>query len=88
MSPLVRAATLTNFLEVAHELGLNPLPLLREVGLRRALLSDPEQRIPADRCRHGSFDSGCTCDMILFACSFMLTPLIITAALWQSRPTG
>lgn len=48
MSPLVRAATLTNFLEVAHELGLNPLPLLREVGLSRALLSDPEQRIPAE----------------------------------------
>jgi AraC-like DNA-binding protein len=47
MNALVRAATLTNFLEVAQELGLNPLPLLRDVGLSRALLADPEQRIPA-----------------------------------------
>ena len=47
MNALVRAATLTNFLEVARDLGLNPQPLLREVGLSRALLADPEQRIPA-----------------------------------------
>lgn len=48
MNTLVRAATLTNFFEVAHELGLNPQPLLREVGLSPALLQDPEQRIPAE----------------------------------------
>jgi AraC-like DNA-binding protein len=48
MTTLVRAAVLTNFFEVAHDVGLNPLPLLREVGLSRALLADPEQRIPAD----------------------------------------
>lgn len=47
MHALVRAATLTNFFEVAQHVGLNPQPLLREVGLSRALLSDPEQRIPA-----------------------------------------
>ena len=29
MAVLVRAATLTNFFEVARERGLNPLPLLR-----------------------------------------------------------
>lgn len=46
-TPLVRAATLTNFMEVAQGLGLNPLGLLREAGLSPALLSDPEQRIPA-----------------------------------------
>lgn len=52
MSPLVRAATLTNFFEVAQSLDLNPLPLLREVGLSRALLADPEQRIPAESAVH------------------------------------
>lgn len=48
MKTLVRAAVLTNFFEVARELGLDPQPLLRKVGLSRALLKDPEQRIPAD----------------------------------------
>lgn len=47
-TPLVRAATLTNFFEVAQQLGLNAQPLLREVGLGRSLLADPEQRIPAE----------------------------------------
>lgn len=48
MKILARAAVLTNFFEVAREVGLNPLPLLRQVGLSRALLEDPEQRIPVD----------------------------------------
>ena len=44
--PLVRAAALTNYFEVAAVLGLDAQPLLREVGLSRSLLADPEQRIP------------------------------------------
>lgn len=48
MPTLLRAAVLTNFFEVSRGLGLNPLPLLRQVGLSRALLDDPEQRIPAE----------------------------------------
>ncbi|MBM3361679.1 MAG: AraC family transcriptional regulator [Betaproteobacteria bacterium] len=48
MSILVRAAALTHFFEVARELGLNPLPQLRQVGLSRSLLEDPEQRIPVE----------------------------------------
>lgn len=48
MTTQVRAAALTNFFEVARDVGLNPLPLLRKVGLSRALLEDPEQRIPAE----------------------------------------
>lgn len=50
MRTLVRAAALTNFFEVAQEVGLNPLPLLRQVHLSRALLNDPEQRIPVNAC--------------------------------------
>ncbi len=48
MSTLVRAAALTHFFEVSRERGLNPLPLLRQVGLSRSLLEDPDQRIPVE----------------------------------------
>lgn len=48
MSNQVRAAALTHFFEVIRERGVNPLPLLREVGLSLALLADPDQRIPAE----------------------------------------
>lgn len=45
MNTRVRAAVLTNYFEVAAQLGLDPQPLLAEVRLDRARLSDPEQRI-------------------------------------------
>jgi AraC-like DNA-binding protein len=44
---LIRAATLTNYFEVARKLGLNPQPLLQAAGLSRTMLADPERRIPA-----------------------------------------
>jgi len=46
MATLLRAAALTNYFEVASQLGLNPQRLLTKVGLTRKLLADPEQRIP------------------------------------------
>jgi AraC-like DNA-binding protein len=46
MSTLVRAAVLTNYFEVARNLGLNPQPLLAQLNLSRQLLADSEQRIP------------------------------------------
>jgi AraC-like DNA-binding protein len=46
MTTLIRAAALTNYFEVAEHLGLNPLPLLRQVHLSRELVANPEQRIP------------------------------------------
>ena len=45
MTALVRAASLTNYLEVSRHLGLNPHALLAQVGLSTALLDDPNQRI-------------------------------------------
>jgi len=48
MVPLVRAAALTNFLEVAESLGFNPTEALRHAGLNKNLLKDPEQRIATD----------------------------------------
>jgi AraC-like DNA-binding protein len=43
----VRAATLSNFAEVAQQAGLNPRALLREVGLDPAVLADPDSPVPA-----------------------------------------
>lgn len=47
MTTLVRAAVLTNFFEVARALHLEQHALLRGVGLKRSLLEDPDQLIPA-----------------------------------------
>ena len=48
MAELVRVAALTGYFDVARQLGLDPLPLLRAAGLSRAdAASIPEQMIPA-----------------------------------------
>lgn len=44
---LVRAAALGGFFEIARELALDPARLLRETGLTRAMLADPEAMVPA-----------------------------------------
>jgi len=47
MKRMVRAAALTNYFEVAQQLALNPSQMLAQVGLDRAMLTDPDNRIPA-----------------------------------------
>lgn len=47
MSPSVRAASLSNFGEVATQVGLDASVLLREMGIDRRALTDPDLRIPA-----------------------------------------
>lgn len=49
MTALVRAAALTNFAEVAQELGYDPGAALRRAGLRAQLLREPDQLVEADR---------------------------------------
>lgn len=44
---LVRAAALKGYFEVAEELKLDPLPLLRRVGLTRSMAENLEQMLPA-----------------------------------------
>src|SRR5512145_995813 len=46
MTALARAATLTNYLEVARHLGLNAHSLMAQVGLNASMLGAPDQRIP------------------------------------------
>jgi hypothetical protein len=47
MKRMVRAAALTNYFEVAQQLALNPSQMLAQVGIDRAMLADPDNRIPA-----------------------------------------
>ncbi len=47
MTRMVRAAALTNYFDVAQQVGLNPLPLLSNAGLSRAILDNPDHKIPA-----------------------------------------
>lgn len=44
-SAFVRAATLSNYAEVAHQVGLDPNAMLRAVGIDRRALADPDLRI-------------------------------------------
>lgn len=63
MNPMVRAAALTNYLEVARSLGFDPRGALRRVGLNQAMLKDPERRIPTDAAvallEESAAESGC-----------------------------
>lgn len=45
MSTLIRSASLTNFTEIAQQCGLEPLKLVRAVGLPAKCLSDPDLKI-------------------------------------------
>ncbi len=49
---LVRAATLTGYFEVAAELKLDTLPLLRDAGLARSVVADPDGMLPARAVAH------------------------------------
>jgi AraC-like DNA-binding protein len=46
---LVRAASLSGYFAVAESLGLDVTPLLRSADLTRAMMSNPEQQLPARR---------------------------------------
>lgn len=47
MATYVRGATLSNFVEVAGQVGLDPRGVLREAGVDSRALTDPDLRIPA-----------------------------------------
>ena len=52
MDTMIRSVTLTNYVQVAQRHGLQPLALMREVGLDAAALADPEHLVPlAAACR-------------------------------------
>lgn len=48
MRPLARSASLTNYAAMAQAAGLDPLEMLREVGIDPNCLQDPDLRVPAE----------------------------------------
>ena len=50
MPRLIRSACLTGYVEVAHRFGLDPFFLLKEAGLDRSCLLDPDIKISIDQC--------------------------------------
>ncbi len=71
MNALVRAATLTNYFEVAQNLGYNPQNLLQRLDLSRSMLSDPDYMIPANAAvrllEESALESGCPTFGLLMA---------------------
>jgi len=88
---LIRAAALTNFFEVAHGLGLNPLPLLRKAKLDRVLLADPDQRIPIRAgialLEAAAQESGCETFGLRMAESRQLSDFGVISLLISQQPT-
>lgn len=48
-SPLVRAASLKNYSEIARVHGLDPMRMMADAGLSTSVLDEPDLMIPADR---------------------------------------
>jgi AraC-like DNA-binding protein len=51
MPQLVRSAILTDYLEVARSVGLDPFGMLGSVGLSQRCLQDPDVKVPEDAVR-------------------------------------
>jgi AraC-like DNA-binding protein len=91
MPHLVRAAVLTNYLEVALHVGLNPQAELAAVGLSRAMLQDPEYSIPVPAAVHllenAAAHSGCQTFGLRMAESRQLSDLGAVSLLLTHQPT-
>jgi AraC-like DNA-binding protein len=51
MQQFTRSASLTNFAEIAGNVGLDPARMLREFGLPQRCLKDPDLKVPLDAVR-------------------------------------
>ncbi|MBA5689240.1 AraC family transcriptional regulator [Rugamonas apoptosis] len=91
MPTLVRAAVLTNYLEVAQHLGLNPQTELAKVGLNRKMLQDPEQPIPISSAvqllENSAASSGCQTLGLRMAESRQFSDLGAVSLLLTHQPT-
>lgn len=88
---LIRAATLTNYFDVAQQLGLNPQPLLAAAGLSRTMLADPDRRIPAAAAvqllEDSARESGCDTFGLRMAESRQLSDFGVVSLLLIHQPT-
>ena len=88
---LVRSAALTGYFAVADELRLDAKPLLRDAGLSRAMLDNPEQMIPARAVvrllEDSASASGCLTFGLQMAARRELADLGLVSLLIAHQPT-
>ncbi|MES2150674.1 MAG: AraC family transcriptional regulator [Pseudomonadota bacterium] len=91
MPTLVRAAVLTNYLEVAQHLGLNTQLELAAVGLSKNSLLDPDQSIPVQSAvrllENSAANSGCQTLGLRMAESRQFSDLGAVSLLLTHQPT-
>ena len=91
MTVQVRAAALSNYAEVARQLGLEPARMLREAGLPARVLNDPDLRVPVAKVAgllEGSAEkSGCLSFGLRMAESRRLSDLGPISLLITHQPT-
>ena len=91
MSILVRAASLTHYVEVARQTGLDPWRMLRESGLPASCVSDPDLRISAEAVRHllehSAALSGVEAFALLMAEGRRVSNLGVLGMLMREEPT-
>lgn len=91
MPALVRAAALTNFTEVALELGLDANAALRRAGLRRELVRQPDQLVEAQRVAQLLEDAarraGCESVGLRIAARRQLSNFGVVSLLLMHQPT-
>ncbi|NBA96818.1 AraC family transcriptional regulator [Pseudomonas sp. R5(2019)] len=91
MTTFVRAAVLTNYLEVSQHLGLNPLELLAGVGLSKAQLQHPEHSVPLEATvrllENSAAASGCQTFGLSMAESRQLSDLGVISLLLPHQRT-
>lgn len=88
---IVRAAALGGFLEVAQECGVNPVTLLRRVGLDRTMLLDRDVALPAvavaDLLELAAAETGCDTFALRMAEHRTLSDLGKISVLIAHQPT-
>jgi AraC-like DNA-binding protein len=91
MAALVRAAALTNFSEVAHELGYDAGAALRRAGLRAELIRQPDQLVDAERVARLLEDAarrtGCGSFGLRIAARRQLSNFGVVSLLLMHQPT-
>ena len=91
MGDLVRAATLMGYTPVMQALGIDPRPLIKEVGLSDVMLQNPEQLISALAvCRlleRSAAISGCATLGLRMAAGRPITNLGVSSLLIAHQPT-
>lgn len=91
MATLTRAGVLTNYVEVARRFGLDPYLMLRRVGLSKALIEQPEQRVPTAAAvqllEDSARESGCITFGLCMAESRQLADFGAISLLLMYQPT-